>query len=68
MNTDTYNQLPADIKQSIGDGLVMDESLPTGVVQVVDLGGKRDVTVAQFVKRLRSRRKQQRQNKKAGRR
>lgn len=66
MNTQTYEFLPQDVKDELTEsGVVVsiDESLPTGVVRIVE-----HISAEEFVRRRRLKRKQHRQNVKRGRR
>lgn len=52
MNTQTYNDLPTDVKQDIVNSLTLDESIPEGRVRVT-------MPAAQFVTMNRKARRAQ---------
>lgn len=53
MNTETYNNLPTDVKEETN--ITINESIPTGMVRI-------EITDKKFVEMIRRKRKQHRQN------
>jgi hypothetical protein len=63
----TYQALPADVRDELGDGVTLDASIPTGTVRVFGEGGPRDLPVDAFVRARRKARKAERRNRRRGR-
>lgn len=68
MNSPTYESLPSDVREGLGNTVAIDESIPTGQVVVYGEDGAEHMPVAAFVRARRRARKAERQNRKRGRR
>lgn len=76
MNSETYDSLPADVKDRVANAVVINNLIPPGQVRMGGPGGTQ-VSVTDFVKATRrqvskaerrARNKRERQNKRLGRR
>jgi len=65
MQQPTYNALPEDVKEAVTGLVSIDPTVPDG--QVKDLQTGAVIPVTQFVRRIRAKRKTERQNRKRGR-
>lgn len=69
MNTETYQQIPPDVRAAFGpDDVTIDESIPTGQVVVFGAGGGKSMPVNAFVRARRANHKRERRNRRRGRR